>query len=222
MSAPLPRPLPASFSSDIIAAAHFACSRFSPTLPVVLVGHSLGGALVARAAGEAWPPAPALRGVVVFDFVGAAAAPAAQAALLGALPRAFPSAAAAAAWAAAASVESGCATGGGGHAAAVAAALVAGEGDGDLAWGCRAALDAAADPAALAAWLGGASDAFLAARCPKLLLLASAGSLSSDKALTVASMQGKFQVKVVAAGHWMHEEAPELCAAALAGFLGRV
>jgi len=228
-SAPLPaRPAAPPFPADVALAAAFAVARFSPPPPVVLFGHSLGGAAVARAAGGgAWPPSLPLAGLIVADFVeGGDECIKAQAALLAALPRAFPSSAAAEAWAAAASREAGCATGGGaGHAAAVARALVGegGAGGGGLVWQARAALDAASDPRELAPWIAGASEAFLVARCPKLLLLAAAASLSGNTALTLASMQGRFQTKVVAGGgHWLHEECPGVVAAAVAAFLARL
>lgn len=219
-SSPLPSPFsPSAFVDDVLCGARFVSARFSPPLPLVLCGHSLGGAAVARAAGAAWP-GPPLRGIIGFDFVGDAAEPGAQASLLSRVPRAFASLAAAEAWARAASREAGCLTGGGGHAAAVALDLLR-EGEG-VAWRSRAALDAASDPVVLAGWLAGASAAFLAARCPKLLLLASATSLVGDKGLTVAQMQGKMQVKVIAAGgHWMHEELPGAVAAAVAAFFTR-
>lgn len=54
-------------------------------------------------------------------------------------------------------------------------------------------------------WYEGLSDAFLAVKVPKVLVLA--GSDRLDKSLTIAQMQGKFQMVLVPnAGHAVHED----------------
>ena len=56
-------------------------------------------------------------------------------------------------------------------------------------------------------WFEGISTQFLAAPGAKLLLLAGVDRL--DKELTIAQMQGKFQMHVFnGAGHSIHEDAP--------------
>lgn len=69
-------------------------------------------------------------------------------------------------------------------------------------------------------WFAGTTARLLAAPCPKLLLLADAESL--DGPLTVAQMQGKLQVRVIAgAGHVLHEDAPDKVGEAITAFLSR-
>ena len=69
-------------------------------------------------------------------------------------------------------------------------------------------------------WFLGLSQIFLTAKCAKLLLLAGTDRL--DNPLTIAQMQGKFQLVVLPkAGHAVHEDDPEKVAIAIAGFLKR-
>lgn len=69
-------------------------------------------------------------------------------------------------------------------------------------------------------WFEGATARLLDAPCPKLLLLADADSL--DGPLTVAQMQGRLQVRIIAGGgHVLHEDAPDKVGEAVAGFLSR-
>lgn len=59
-------------------------------------------------------------------------------------------------------------------------------------------------------WYEGMSDRFLSVRVPKILVLA--GTDRMDKALLTANMQGKFQMKVLPAGHAIQEdEAQKTC-----------
>lgn len=69
-------------------------------------------------------------------------------------------------------------------------------------------------------WFTGLSRNFLDCPGPKLLILAGVDRL--DKELTVAQMQGKFQMLVLPkAGHAVQEDAPEKVADALASFIQR-
>jgi hypothetical protein len=69
-------------------------------------------------------------------------------------------------------------------------------------------------------WFRGTNDRFLAAPCPKLLILADLEAL--DGPLTVAQMQGRFQCRPIAgAGHLLHEDAPDKVGEALCSFLSR-
>ena len=71
-----------------------------------------------------------------------------------------------------------------------------------------------------AGWFRGLSQAFLEVSAPKLLLLAGHDRL--DKTLTIAQMQGKFQMAVVPrAGHAIHEDQPRAVADKIWGFLCR-
>lgn len=70
-------------------------------------------------------------------------------------------------------------------------------------------------------WFEGISAKFIAAPVAKLLLLAGVDRL--DKDLTIAQMQGKFQMQVFSnSGHSIHEDAPERVAEAIASFLTRM
>lgn len=68
-------------------------------------------------------------------------------------------------------------------------------------------------------WYTGLSAAFLKIPAPKLLLLAGTDRL--DKDLTIGQMQGKFQMKVLPAGHAVHEDEPGKTAEAIEDFLTR-
>ncbi|XP_028656158.1 protein phosphatase methylesterase 1 isoform X2 [Erpetoichthys calabaricus] len=69
-------------------------------------------------------------------------------------------------------------------------------------------------------WFRGLSNLFLSCSVPKLLLLAGVDRL--DKDLTIGQMQGKFQMQVLPqCGHAVHEDAPEKVAEALAAFMVR-
>ncbi|EMR11422.1 hypothetical protein PNEG_00445 [Pneumocystis murina B123] len=69
-------------------------------------------------------------------------------------------------------------------------------------------------------WLNGLSDCFLAIPSAKLLILSSKDRL--DKTLMIAQMQGKFQLLTFQnTGHFIHEDLPELTAKALVSFWKR-
>ena len=69
-------------------------------------------------------------------------------------------------------------------------------------------------------WFTGLTNNYLAFTGPKLLILAGVDRL--DKELTVAQMQGKFQMLVLPkAGHAVHEDVPDRVADALATFIQR-
>eukprot|EP00999_Lentomonas_sp_LEN2_P002545 NODE_428_length_1515_cov_92.247839_g396_i0.p1 GENE.NODE_428_length_1515_cov_92.247839_g396_i0~~NODE_428_length_1515_cov_92.247839_g396_i0.p1 ORF type:complete len:363 (-),score=29.11 NODE_428_length_1515_cov_92.247839_g396_i0:288-1376(-) len=70
-------------------------------------------------------------------------------------------------------------------------------------------------------WFEGLSDSFLGSSVPKLLLLAGMDRL--DKTLTVAQMQGKFQLGLVyGAGHYMQEDNPTETAQRILEFASRL
>ncbi|GAB0493080.1 hypothetical protein MMPV_004352 [Pyropia vietnamensis] len=69
-------------------------------------------------------------------------------------------------------------------------------------------------------WFVGLSAAFLRCNVAKVLVLAGVDRL--DRELMIAQMQGKFQtVMIPSAGHAVHEDEPEATAGAIAGFLRR-
>ncbi|QDZ22779.1 protein phosphatase methylesterase [Chloropicon primus] len=68
-------------------------------------------------------------------------------------------------------------------------------------------------------WYQGLSARFLKVPAPKLLLLAGTDRL--DKDLTIGQMQGKFQMKVLPAGHAIQEDEPDKTAEAVDDFITR-
>lgn len=69
-------------------------------------------------------------------------------------------------------------------------------------------------------WYSGLSDAFVAVRMPKVLLIAGADRL--DRPLTIAQMQGKFQMVLVPqSGHAIQEDEPEEVAQSVQAFIQR-
>ncbi|CAG8463455.1 7206_t:CDS:2 [Ambispora leptoticha] len=69
-------------------------------------------------------------------------------------------------------------------------------------------------------WFKGMSDKFLSANAAKLLILAGTDRL--DKTLTIAQMQGKYQLHVMPeVGHMVQEDAPDRTATVLVDFFKR-
>jgi len=69
-------------------------------------------------------------------------------------------------------------------------------------------------------WFKGLSKTFLACPVPKFLVLAGTDRLDTE--LTVAQMQGKYQLLLLPqAGHYIHEDSPERIANALVMFRDR-
>jgi len=71
-------------------------------------------------------------------------------------------------------------------------------------------------------WFAGLSELFLAAPCPKLLLLAGVERL--DTPLSAGHMMGKYQLVCLAdvtAGHFVHEDAPGKTAGVISMFVNR-
>ncbi|KAI8437395.1 hypothetical protein MSG28_011727 [Choristoneura fumiferana] len=90
-------------------------------------------------------------------------------------------------------------------------------GDGDTAMRYAWRINLAATERYWSGWFSGLSGRFLAARAPRLLLLASVDGL--DRELTVGQMQGKFQMQVLTrCGHAVHEDSPGEVARVIAAF----
>jgi len=188
---------------------------------VVVVGHSMGGAIATRVAtlvesGD--QSSTTLAGLVLIDIVEGSALRAlpAMGAMVDARPTEFSSLRDAMRWSA---------TRGGGTTNARSAALSlpsqlrredAEDGRRRYVW----RTDVRATAPFWRAWYEGLSRKFLAVRAAKLLVLA--GNDRLDTELTVAQMQGKFQLVLLPrAGHAVHEDAPEETATALENFFAR-
>jgi protein phosphatase methylesterase 1 len=69
-------------------------------------------------------------------------------------------------------------------------------------------------------WFSGLTQLFLSCPLPKILIIAGVDRL--DKEMTIAHMQGKFQMQVLSGcGHAVHEDAPDKVAEIVAGYLVR-
>lgn len=199
-------------------------------LRVVLLGHSMAGAIVTHAAAR-WPadgpPGAALAGLVVLDVVGSAALaalPSMAAAAAALAARRFPSLPAAVEWAVAsetvrlrASAE---------RSVPCQVQRVAddeddgGSGGGHGSYRFIAAPFLTRSAPHWAGWFAGTTARFLAFPGPRLLVLADVGSMDRD--LTIAQMGGRFALAPVhGAGHVVHEDAPDQVAAAVVAFLAR-
>lgn len=217
-----------------------------PPLRVFLVGHSLGGALAAKASATLALRLPscgaALCGVVLLDVVEGTArglhARRAASAALASRPASFVSLEAASKWERLRSGSGGPGCGTHRRAPSVASRSVASQlvwrqnggvvnsrsgADGDdsgsaFVW----RTDLAASSESWDGWFEGMGDAFLSAPCGRLLLLASTDRLDSQ--LTTAQMRGALQVVVLREGdasHSLHEDAPGVVAASVASFVSR-
>ncbi|KAJ2710051.1 Protein phosphatase methylesterase 1 [Coemansia spiralis] len=178
------------------------------TRDVVLVGHSMGGAVVAHACRRI----PRVLGVVLVDIVEGTALDSLHAipGFIAARPDTFATVGSAIRWhldAAEIQNEE--------SARLSVPSLVVPAGD---AWTWRTAL-LPTEPL-WRAWYEGLSKTFVAAPAARLLILAGTDRL--DKELLIAQMQGKFQLELLpAAGHTIQEDLPERVGDILVAFWRR-
>ncbi|KAF2468240.1 protein phosphatase methylesteras-like protein 1 [Lindgomyces ingoldianus] len=201
-------------SQDMVDMMHLTQARMGwKELPtVVLIGHSLGGAVVTNAAKQGLL-GNKLLGYAVLDVVEGSAMEALKhmQAYLANRPKMFPTLDAAIDWhirsrtlrnpkSARASVPS----------------LLLQTSEGRWAW----RTDLSTTEAYWENWFSGMSSKFLGGKGAKLLMLAGTDRL--DKELMIGQMQGKFQLQVFpSAGHFLQEDQPERTAEVVVEFVKR-
>ncbi|KAI0244439.1 Protein phosphatase methylesterase 1 [Massospora cicadina] len=188
------------FSIDLLVSdLHSVVQKIVPVGEVVLVGHSMGGAVVAKAAATGAVGGRPLAGTVVIDVVEgtALAALAGMDRVLESRPKAFQTPEAAVKWA----ISSRTLCNPASARLSIPSQVIR------SASGWRWRIDLAVTRPYWGGWFTGLSSNFLGARSPKLLLLAGTDRL--DKTLMVAHMQGKFQLEVrPATSHSIQEDDP--------------
>lgn len=184
--------------------------------PLVLVGHSLGGAVVTDVA-KSGKLGNAVLGYAVLDVVEGSAIDALQSmqTYLSTRPLGFPSLESGIEW----HIRSRTIRNSISARTSVPALLTYNkEARGSRAWGWRT--DLGATQPFWEDWFIGLSKKFLEARGGKLLLLAGTDRL--DKELIIGQMQGKYALQVFPeAGHFIHEDLPEKTAMVIVDFYKR-
>ncbi|KAJ2008440.1 Protein phosphatase methylesterase 1 [Coemansia thaxteri] len=169
---------------------------------VVLVGHSMGGAVVAHAAESR--RISRVTGLVLIDIVEGTAMDSLSSIpmFIGARPSTFSSVESAIKW----HLDSGAIQNTDSARLSVPSLVVPTQGDGAVAWTWRTRL--LPTERFWPGWYTGLSKTFVAAPTAKLLILAGTDRL--DKELLIAQMQGKFQLELLpAAGHTIQEDLPD-------------
>ncbi|BGP01778.1 Protein phosphatase methylesterase 1 [Rhodotorula toruloides] len=210
-----------NLSGDLVALLKAVYPRRDEAPSLVLVGHSMGGAVVADACNRIQQEVADVTGVAVVDVVEGTAIQALpnMATLIASHPKSFDSQEDAIAWHVHSRTINNV------HSARISVpplikpAQPAGEGEeakGPFVW--RVELEKT-EPY-WRDWFSGLSNKFLSCRAAKLLLLAGTDRL--DKDLLIGQMQGKYQLEVYPdVGHCVHEDAPERTAETLLSFWER-
>jgi protein phosphatase methylesterase 1 len=181
--------------------------------PVVLVGHSLGGAVVTKVASMQCLP---ILGTVVIDAVEAAAKAAMShmSDVVNNMPKAFETPAHAVLWA----ITKGPLKNVASARISVPDQLLFDEESKVFRW--RTSL-LATEPH-WNSWFEGLSKRFVSLPCRKLLVLAHPDRLQGDTDITIASMQGKLQLLyALNSGHHIQEDCPETLANYILAFCQR-
>ncbi|SCV73893.1 BQ2448_6323 [Microbotryum intermedium] len=195
----------------------------SPSPSFVLVGHSMGGAVVSTACNRIQAEIGTVIGVVVIDVVEGTAidALASMGSIIAAKPKEFPSVESAIEWHVRTKTLNNLASARISVPPLVHLDPSAKDEGGQFSqtkylW--RA--DLSATEPFWRDWFTGLSSKFLSCRCAKLLLLAGAETL--DKELMIGQMQGKYQLEVITqSGHCVQEDHPVQTAELLLSFWQR-
>jgi protein phosphatase methylesterase 1 len=206
-----------SFAADAREVLTACCERFPTVQRVFLLGHSFGGVIAVTLAAE-WAkyPLPELGGVIVEDFIEAAALASLDhtTSVLKSLPRSFPS------------LESviNYQLSSGNLEDRTAARLTMPPcltfSDEGVTWRAQEFLDRC--PPLLVDWFSSTTAKFLSLGPPKALFVCDVERVSLDKNLFMAQMQGRLQVTgIQTVCHTMHESAPQAVATAVLSFMQR-
>ncbi|KAI6380427.1 Pectinesterase 1 [Pyricularia grisea] len=213
-----------TLAADLLGVLHATKDKMGWQVlpPMVLVGHSLGGAVVTHLAGLRRLDDSVLLGYAVLDVVEGSAMDALQSmqTYLSTRPTGFASVPAAIDW----HVRSRTIRNSISARTSVPALLThradeadEGGGSGGNARPWRWRTDLAATQPFWEGWFVGLSKKFLTGRGGKMLLLAGTDRLDTE--LTIGQMQGKYALQVFPeAGHFIHEDLPEKTAIALVDF----
>ena len=213
-----------TLSSDLAFVLQSTMSRLPPkqTPPVILIGHSLGGAVVTHVAANVrqYLPVPfQVLGHIVLDVVEGSALDALSSitTYLSTRPKAFSSIASAISW----HISSRTLRNPRSARVSVPSLIKSVPDSTDhevtlYTW----ITDLAATKPFWETWFTDLSSKFLSTPSAKLLILAGTDRL--DKPLTIGQMQGKYQLHVIPdAGHFVHEDVPGRVANVVADFYRR-
>lgn len=200
---------------DFVAFLLYAKQELFPNSHFFLMGHSLGGAVIARALSGNKTAQERISGVLLIDIVEGTAqlSLAHMAGYLKKRPNYFPCVEDAVAW----FVHLGGMRSAQGAAVSVPPLLKQNDETGLWHW----RTDLRKMEAVWGGWFKGLDEAFVSLPCAKMLCTANAERL--DKALTVAQMQGKFQFEIIGngCGHYVMDDAASPLAAKTRRFVKR-
>lgn len=198
-------------SQDVLEIVRKVC----PHKPIILVGHSMGGAVAIRACGSA-SRADHIMGLVVLDVVEGTALGSlpVMPIILSRRPKRFDSISDAIQW----TLETKQVSNPLSAEVSVPSQLKFDKSSQSYLW----RTDLMKTQPFWEEWYIGMSKAFVEAPMAKLLILAGRDRLERETELTIAQMQGKFQVKLVqGTGHTIQEDSPEEVANVISEFIER-